>query len=533
MARHIRRAMARLDTSNQAKLFAPSPVPARQPVPETSGVAVRFEEPNPRAIRINEVPLEELLKQNGQRAPLKLRELLTSLSFAQFESAYEPGGRPPYAPRAMIGVILSGIMQGITSLRELERYARVDLGCWWISGAIMPDHSIIGRFIQRHEALLTEGFFQELTQKVLKATGSGTAVVAGDGTIIEAAASRYRVMRQEALSEAIEAARIKQEQAPEEPKHAKRIEQLTQAQSTLTERQDKRAEKGKDTHIMSINSQDPEAVVMEQKNAKTWRAAYKPSVLANEERVIVACEVHPSSETAVVPALLDQAQAQGEVKTALFDAGYFASETLKETEERSIELLCPNGKSTAGEEWEKTGAELFHKNQFVYDSQTDSYRCPNGQTLTPVERFKGSTGRMAYAGYRTAACGSCPLIAQCTRSKQGRQIKRYACDAAKEALRARMKEPDVRARYKKRSAMVEPVFSQLRYVQGLTRFLRKGLKAVRVEFALHAMAYNLGRAIVRKLLICVVLMRRIPAELAAWRNRTPWTVPQCPPLTAS
>ena len=44
--------------------------------------------------------------------------------------------------------------------------------------------------------------------------------------------------------------------------------------------------------------------------------------------------------------------------------------------------------------------------------------------------------------------------------------------------------------------MVEPVFSQLRGRQGLQRFRRNGLSAVRVEFALHAMAYNLGRAVV-------------------------------------
>ncbi|MCB1863588.1 MAG: transposase, partial [Gammaproteobacteria bacterium] len=43
--------------------------------------------------------------------------------------------------------------------------------------------------------------------------------------------------------------------------------------------------------------------------------------------------------------------------------------------------------------------------------------------------------------------------------------------------------------------MVEPVFSHLRYRQGLNRFRRKGLKAVRLEFSLHAMAYNLSRVL--------------------------------------
>ena len=57
-----------------------------------------------------------------------------------------------------------------------------------------------------------------------------------------------------------------------------------------------------------------------------------------------------------------------------------------------------------------------------------------------------------------------------------------------------MEEPKTRERYLKRQGMVEPVFSQLKCRQGLRRFRRKGLKAVRCEFALHAMAYNLSRA---------------------------------------
>jgi len=57
-----------------------------------------------------------------------------------------------------------------------------------------------------------------------------------------------------------------------------------------------------------------------------------------------------------------------------------------------------------------------------------------------------------------------------------------------------MEEPEARERYLKRQGMVEPLFSQLKCRQGLRRFRRKDLKAVQCEFALHAMACNLGRA---------------------------------------
>lgn len=74
----------------------------------------------------------------------------------------------------------------------------------------------------------------------------------------------------------------------------------------------------------------------------------------------------------------------------------------------------------------------------------------------------------------------------------GRRIKHYAVDAKKDALRAKMLLPEHRQRYRKRQAMVEPVFSQLRGRQGLHRFRRKGLQGVKVEFALHTMGVQPG-----------------------------------------
>jgi hypothetical protein len=43
----------------------------------------------------------------------------------------------------------------------------------------------------------------QLTGQVLKATGTKTGAVAGDGTVMEAAASRYRILREEALKQGL------------------------------------------------------------------------------------------------------------------------------------------------------------------------------------------------------------------------------------------------------------------------------------------------------------------------------------------
>jgi hypothetical protein len=384
-------------------------------------------------------------------------------------------------------------MRGITSLRDLEQFARVDLGCMWVSGGILPDHSIIGRFIQRHAEYLTEDFFISLTRQVLKVSGSNTQTVSGDGTVVEAAASRYRVVKEEALKQAVEQAQQAVAEAPQDEKRVQRLEQLQAAECALQARKAAKQANGKKADRMQISPVEPEAVIQPLKDKKSFAPSYKPSVLANAVRVIVAQAVDASSETQVVAGMLEQAKAQGEIETALFDAGYHCKGVLEATGEREIELLCPEGQSQ-GASWNKQSEKYYPKSRFQYDAQGDRYRCPQGQDLTRLSEYKGNEQYPGYVQYGTPACETCEQRSRCTRSTRGRRIKRYAEDAAKELLRDKMEQPEVRERYLKRQGMVEPVFSQLKCRQGLRRFRRKGLKAVRCEFALHAMAYNLSRA---------------------------------------
>jgi hypothetical protein len=126
----------------------PRQVEARRP-------AIRFEDPDPREIRIGMQRLDAHLREMGLRDALVLREILSEQDWSAFEAQYSPVGRPGYAPWLMAGVVLFGLMRGISSLRGLERLTRSDLECMWVGGGITPDHSILGRFITRHEEALS------------------------------------------------------------------------------------------------------------------------------------------------------------------------------------------------------------------------------------------------------------------------------------------------------------------------------------------------------------------------------------------
>jgi len=75
----------------------------------------------------------------------------------------------------MMGLILYGITHGVSSLRALERLARVDLGCMWVTGGIAPDYANIGRYICLYEHALAQEFFEAQTRTVLASTATSTA----------------------------------------------------------------------------------------------------------------------------------------------------------------------------------------------------------------------------------------------------------------------------------------------------------------------------------------------------------------------
>ncbi len=491
----ITRPVKKLDRSGQYSLFTEELCAAKTNRKEANETSRIFINPDVTSLYIGTTPLRTYLQTMKIREPFIIRKLLNRQDWQSFEDTYAASGRAPYAPQLMVGLVLYGILQGKTSLRELEQLARTDVGCMWVTGGIYPDHSIIGRFIQQHGERLAGEFFIALTQHVLKKTGSHTRQVAGDGTLVESAASAYRLLKQEAVEREAVKKRSKANDKPNNRRLAKRAEQAEKAHECLEERIAKRKSQGKSAKHLVISRTDPEAVVQPVKKTKASLPSFKPSVLANEKRVITGFAVDPSSETKVLDDMLTMTESVGgeSVETLLLDAGYHTNGVINAAIERDINLLCPEGSFDKSQSLLKQSEKKFPKSSFAYDERTDSYRCPQGEQLQPRNRYQGSDKYPAYVVYGTKACEDCPLKSRCTKSPKGRKIKRYAGDEAKEALRQVMSQPKAQVVYRKRLWMVEPVFSVLKGKQQLNRFRRRGLANVRIEFALHVLAYNISR----------------------------------------
>lgn len=478
----ISRRVTRIETRPQFGLFEGDPALSQAPRPSRR-CDVRFVDPDPREIRFGVQRLDEHLRAMGLRDALMLRELLREQDWSAFEARYSAEGRPGYAPWLVAGVVLFGLMRGVSSLRELERFTRGDLECMWVSGGITPDHSVLGRFILRHEEELSGALFEAITQAVLRRTGSGRTRLAGDATVLEAMSSRFALIKREALEVQRAALRAQAASAPEDTEVQAALAEIEQACAVLAER----------PRAKAMVAAEPEAGLLKLKNGRGSRPAYQAAVLANEARVVVDAQVHSTSEQAALAPQIERLDG-AQTKELLLDAGFNTYENLESALEKEISVLCPeqaeDGRSDVHE------ARGMSMREFRYVEDGDYYVCPAGERMHPWRRHAGNaaTGQRAYVQYATPACADCERRTRCTRG-EARTIQRTVGQELKEAMRLVMAQPRARRVFAQRKAMVEPVFSHLRERQGLHRFRRRGLAGVRLELRLHLMAYNLGRAL--------------------------------------
>jgi transposase len=112
------------------------------------------------------------------------------LDLGPFEARYRADGqgRPAFDPELMVGLVLYCYCRGTRSSRAVEMATFDDVGARVICGGLHPDHATIARFVSRHEGPL-KGL---LVASLVACARRGLVrvdVVAGDGTMVKASAS--------------------------------------------------------------------------------------------------------------------------------------------------------------------------------------------------------------------------------------------------------------------------------------------------------------------------------------------------------
>ena len=247
---------------------------------------------------------------------------------------------------------------------------------------------------------------------------------------------------------------------------------------------------------------DPDATFMRMKEDHMRNGQLKAGYnvqLGTEHQFVVGYSLHqrPGDPGCLIPHLQQTKQQLGRLPDNIVaDSAYGSEENYAYLEQEKVGNYLKY--HTFYQEHRKHfKPKPFDATFWPYDPQTDTFTCPQGQSLhflhTRQERTDNGfqTERRVY---ECAECSACPLKAQCTRAAGNRQIRvsfrlrQFRAQAAANLCSEKGKQ--LRAQ---RSVDVEPVFGRIKQDWGFRRFLLRGIEKVTAEWGLLCIAHNLAK----------------------------------------
>src|ERR1700736_5500420 len=417
---------------------------------------------------------------------------LAELGFEGVEPAET--GRPSYHPSVLLKLYIYGYLNRVQSSRRLEREAGRNVEVMWLLGRLAPDHKTIADFRKDNGLALRKvcARFVELCREMgLLATAS----VAIDGSKFKAVnnrdknftrgkVERRRAQLEESVARYLAQLDTADLQEPCEELAAKTAhlkEKLIKLESQM-----QRLAAMEKLMLASPDQQisltDPDSRSMATSGRGSGVVGYNVLVAVDiEHHLIVTHEVTNSgSDRAQLANIASQAKSVLGVDKleAVADRGYLSGEEILACDQAGIAVTLPKP-MTSGIE----AKGRFGKQDFVYLSDEDVYRCPAGEKLK--YHYTNEEHGQKLRRYWTNACRHCALKHHCTTGVQ-RRITRWEHEHVLEAVQKRLDQNPQAMRLRRETA--EHRFGTLKMRMGATHLLIKRLPKVATEMALHVLA---------------------------------------------
>jgi transposase len=388
---------------------------------------------------------------------------MAELGFERAEAAET--GRPGYDPRDLLKLYLYGYLNQIRSSRRLEAECRRNLELVWLLGRLYPDHKSISEFRRLHSESVT-GAGAELVrfaQSVGLIRGEWIAI---DGTKFRAVSSADSVREREALRhylEGMDKADAEQQVAIDPTAVQAAMEKLRQ---------------------------HPESEARFMPVAGTNAPAYNVQTAVDAEHALIVAHAITlnTGDTNCLEPMAKAARKALDSSASIniiADKGYSNGEQASRCEEAGLIPHVPPRRGINN----KGDGSLLDRSAFLYQSQTDSFICPEGKILKRLALSRKD--RAVYYQAEANDCGNCSLKSRCTQAAK-RSVTRHLYDDVLNRMQQRATPDKMRLR----RCTVEHPFATLKYqIFGHPRFLLRGLHGSQTEISLAVMAYNLKRMV--------------------------------------
>lgn len=450
-------------------------------------------------------------------------EIVDRLDLSDIINKYVYQGAEAYHPKMLIKILFYGYATGTVSSRRIGEKLAEDITFMWLAGMQKPDFRTISDFRKRHRPIVESLFIQIL---VLAAHMGlvNLGHVSLDGSKIKANASKYKAMSrgrlqknigklEKEIKELLDLAEQTDQKEDDEEKpnqntlpsdlssKKERLEKLEQALKDLNEQ--KPVEKAKNSKVANnqqINFTDKESCIMQSQHLGVHQA-YNAQIAVDEQNGFVVGATltnNPFDQEQLIPLMKHVEKTNGKLPDQITaDTGYFTAENINFCLEQNLDAYIAPPKD------QKSKKTSFNKNNFTYDSQNDQYICPEDKKLeyaVTKTRNPGVKERV----YQGIDCLNCPSKSKCVKAASGyRRVQRVSTDPVKDAMTTKVQSEEGQKIYSKRKGIVEPVWGQIKHIQGFRQFSFRGLEANTAELFLVAIGHNL-----RKLFFSIIARKK-------------------------
>jgi transposase len=400
-----------------------------------------------------------------------ISDMIDQLDLSAFYERYEGDGRrkQPYEPRMMLKVMVYSYMTGTFSSRKIARRIEEDIALRYLAAGNLPAHRTICDFRVDH----LNAFNSLLVQIIRLARETGLVKlgrIAIDGTKMRANASKHKAMSYERMK-------------IEEEKLEKEIAELLGKAAEEDASED--AEYGLDRRGDEL----PQELQRRESRVRKIREARERLEQRQREQDTKAGRSEGDDDAA--------SKKKGRPFKRKFGVpDGKAQENFTDPDSRIMN-------STEGfQQCYNAQIAVDGNSQLIVGFEVTQCAADSGSLLTVVDLVEQNCGTtpeqiVADAGYKSEASfvelERKKLDAYVSLGREGKKNTTETTLPATQRMKEKLASPPGKATYRRRKAIVEPVFGWIKHILGFRRFSLRGMRKVAGEWALVCLVVNLKR----------------------------------------
>ena len=468
--------------------------------------------------------------------------VVDQMDLSDIINQYEGGGTSSYHPKMMVKVLLYGYAMKVYTGRKLAKALQQDVTFMWLAAFNRPDFRTLNLF---RAGILKDTIEELFKQLLLFLVDHGYIKVENyftDGSTFSADANRHKMVwkkkaerykglaeqKCQALFKEIDALNEAEEklygerdleemgsQSIDDQTVAKQVEKLNQVIVKTSDKRTIRKAQALKKKVVEqqekIERYQQQLTISEQRSGYSKTDADATAMFMKNKELLPAYNVVASSENQFITALTvhqnpnDGTCFKSHVEEIPLKPAAIVADSIFGTEQ-NYELLQDHGisnylkfRSFHQEQSQAFKNNPFLKENFTYHADTDTYTCPNQQTLRFRRTVESTSRRTGYKTksriYEAENCNTCPLAEQCKKSEhQNRTIKvNSKFDYYKNQARENLNSQKGIALRRARGMEIESCFGDIKHNMNFRRFHLRGLRKVKTEIAIVSMAHNLRK----------------------------------------